>query len=146
MTYLQRLLEALESRVWKFVRIVHSTNHEYPYHDYKELVNEDEENSAIFHYVCGEGNVAAHGDQHKYFVSKRMLIWAMHPETYVQLNDSKNVAINIPLKFYDFTALQGVAEIELHTNINEIFVTVPAAKTVYVYCEGVLPEEARDAE
>lgn len=146
MTFMQRLIEALEARLWKFVRIVHSANHDYPYHDYFELKNENEQDTLKTMYTVGTGNVNAHGDQSKRFVSKRMLIWQEIEAVNFRLNDSRNVLITTPIRTPDGVVAMPVYGIELHANINVVYLEIPPERIAHIYCEGVLPEEARDAE
>lgn len=146
MTYVQRLIEALETRLWKFIRIVHSANRDFPYHDFKEIENDDEEDTKTLHYIVGDGNVNKHGNQFKRFVSKRMIIWTREPDTIIKLNHLNNVDIQIPITIFDSGASLFQFTIELRTNIREIWVTLASQGVAWIYCEGVLPQEARNPE
>jgi hypothetical protein len=146
MSLVQRIIAALEAGLWKFVRIVHSSNRDYPYHDYVDLYNPDDDNARLMPYAVGTSNVNLHGDQSKRFVSKRMLIWTTVDSIPVHFNDPRNVAIVLPIRTPDGTTAAITYGMEFHANINAVFVLIPIRTHVYIYCEGVLPEEARDAE
>jgi hypothetical protein len=94
-------------------------------------------------YAVGENNLNAHGDQSKRFVAKRTIFTSLVGVTVIHLNDSRNVAI-IPIQNMD--AINTIYELELHTNIANVTYEVPIGATLYMYFEGVLPEETRDAE
>jgi len=146
MSFVQRILEALDARLWKFIRIVHSANRDYPYHDYFFIENETGEDLNGC-YAVGSSNVDLHGDQSKRFVSKRALIWSDGPGTTITLNDSRNTPIMLKPDVYDGVAQNWmVCSLELHTNINTVFYHLHSGQTLCMYFEGVLPEEARDAE
>lgn len=131
---------------WLFQKRVTLTNHDYPYYDYYQYENTEEEGSVDVHYVCGQENVNKDGDQHKYFVSKRMLIWCEDAGTVIRLNHNNNAAITLKYSIWLDTWDLMFYAIELHTNIADIYATVAALDTIHIYCEGVLPEETRDAE
>lgn len=140
------IVEFWKDRLWRFFRVIALTNRDFPYHDYFELTNEDEENDLNGCYQVGTSNVDKQGDQHKRFVAKRTVIWADTPSTSVRLNDSKNVEVFLPIIFIDVASNNLRYGLECHANINEIHYTIPAEGTISIYCEGVLPDEARDAE
>lgn len=146
MTFVQRVIEALDSGIFKFIKAVFSANHDYPFHDYKKVQNPDEENRQVMQYVVGEGNKDINGNQHKLFVSKRMLIWTYDNDTTIRLNDTNNVEIDLPLKIYTDSENEIMFAIELRTNISKVFISLAAEKNCYVYCEGVLPQETRNPE
>lgn len=129
-----------------FQKRVTSTNHDYPFHDFVMIDATEESNPIVFHYVVGQGNVAQQGDQHKYFVSKRLIIWTDRSGLTLRLNHANNVLITPPLVLIDDAAGESMWRLEFHTNINEVFVNIDDGNTAYIYCEGVLPEETRDAE
>lgn len=131
---------------WVFQKRVTSTNHDYPFHDFKSYENEEEEDSIIVCYRVGEGNVNAQGDQHKYFVAKRLLVYSADGQPYVRFNHSNNVTIPVSLIASDSAGGNFTWFMEFHANINIVWIVVPAQAQVNIYCEGVLPEEARDAE
>lgn len=140
------LIEFWKDRLWRFFRVIVSTNRDFPYHDYVEIENEDEENELKSHYVVGTATLDCHGDQSKRFVSKRALIWCESSAATIRINHANNPEINLPLKFVLAAPPMSIFEIELHTNISSIYYTIPAEYKLYMYFEGVLPEEARDAE
>lgn len=146
MSFIQRIIEALDARLWKFIRIVHSANHDYPYHDFVTINNELGEESLNGMYAVGTSNVDLHGDQSKRFVSKHANLWCMNFATTVRFNDSRNVAIYLPAKLINSTDAVVWCEKEFHTNIAAVYYTVAAGDVLFMYFEGVLPEEARDAE
>lgn len=146
MSFIQRIIEALDARLWKFIRIVHSANHDYPYHDYVCIDNSLGDDPISGSYAVGTNNVNAHGDQSKRFVSKRTNIWSDHDGDIVRFNDSRNVGIVLPFKATNIDADIMIWEKEFHTNISVVHYTVGDGNILCMYFEGVLPEEARDAE
>lgn len=145
MSFIQRIIEALDAKLWKFIRIIHSANHDLPYHDYVYLINTtgDTLNGV---YKVGANNVDKHGDQSKFFVSKRANIWTDNDATTVQFNDSRNVAIALPPTLVDPTASFWLYKKDFYTNIAVVYYSLPNNSSLWMYFEGVLPEEARDAE
>lgn len=146
MSFIQRIINALDAGIWKFIRVVHSANHDYPYHDFILLDNTEGEEDLIGHYVVGTDNVNAHGDQHKKFVSKRTVINVLGDPAEIKFNHADNVTVIPPVTFVDAVAGITFCIEEYHTNISEIFYSVPAGSRLLLYFEGVLPQEARDAE
>ena len=70
------------------------------------------------------------------FVSKSTLVYSTVAAD-IKLNNTENVEIDI------------LADVlyEFESNIHQIFYKYSAAEgTIYIYCEGVLPQEARGAE
>lgn len=129
------LLEAISKvkvGVWQFIRLIFTANRDYPYHDYHHA----DPQSAIGFYVVGANQIEAHGSQHKLFVSKSTLILSTE-DTHVHFNDSRNVAVAILANtWYTFVS-----------NIAAVYFPIPGDdKDLYLYFEGVLPEEARDPE
>ncbi|NVM22646.1 MAG: hypothetical protein HWN68_12815 [Desulfobacterales bacterium] len=107
-------------------------NHDYPYHDYKKFTDTD--NGSV--YVVGDANKYLEGDQHKNFISKDTIIYCDGAAT-IRLNNAENVLIDVI----------AAVILNLECNIKSIhIVTVEAEKTLYVWMEGVLPEETRYAE
>ena len=107
-------------------------NHDYPYHDYKAFTDSD---NGTF-YTVGDANKYIDGDQHKNFVSKDTIFYCDGVAT-IRLNNAENVLITIP----------AALVVNLECNIHKIhIITVAADKTLYVYMEGVLPEECRYPE
>lgn len=136
----------MNANVWRFFRAVFSANRDYPYHDYVLAENESEDDPLQVVYAVGSGNVDVHGDQSKRFVSKRMLLWTTDDFVHFRLNDSRNVRIPIPVASPDGVTAPIIFAIELHANINTVYVDLPTESELHIYCEGILPEEARDAE
>jgi hypothetical protein len=146
MSLTQRLEAWLNANVWRFFRAVFSANHDYPYHDFAVIDNSQGGDPVTAMYAVGTNNVNAHGDQSKRFVSKHANIWTNDPTTVVRFNDSRNVPIVLPLIFGIVEPEMATYEKEFYTNIAAVYYTVPAGKTLWMYFEGVLPEETRDAE
>ncbi len=146
MSFIQRIIEALDARLWKFIRIVHSANHDYPYHDFIKIENESENDVLYGSYAVGTNNINAHGDQSKRFVSKRANIWATKDATTIRFNDSRNVEMELePILVDDIGGIVRVGK-EYHTNVAVVYYAIATESYLYMYFEGVLPEEARDAE
>lgn len=107
-------------------------NHDYPYNDFAHF----DETSTKLSYIVGENNIGQGKDQKKYFVSKSTLIYCTE-ETHVHFNNVNNVAITI-LANTLFT---------FWCDIKAIYVTaISQDKDLYIWTEGVLPQEVRDAE
>lgn len=116
----------------KFIGLITLTNRDFPYHDFVSYDDGDEPVS----YRVGHNNVQAHGDQSKYFVSKRTLVYS-DATGYIRFNHSDNVQITI----------HGEHWYEFHNNVTRVFVdTIGAEASLDLIFEGVLPDEARDAE
>ena len=108
------------------------SNHDYPYHDYAKFTDADNGDT----YNVGENNRVAKGNQNKLFVSKDTIIYSDGACT-IRLNHTENVLIDV---------LTTVI-LNLECNIHSVhIVTVEAEKTLYMWFEGVLPEEARFPE
>jgi hypothetical protein len=146
MSFIQRIIEALDARLWKFIRIVHSSNHDYPYHDYVTIDNSQGSGILEGVYAVGSSNVDAHGDQSKRFVSKRANMWYEVADTHVHFNDSRNVPISFPPIAWDAEGEPIYYEKEFYTNIAAVYYSIVQGDILHMYFEGVLPEEARDAE
>lgn len=132
MSFTQRLINALETGLWKFVKVVLSANREYPFHDY-ESVGDGSEPVA---YRVGQNQVDLHGDQTKHFVAKSTLVYSDVACT-IRFNHTNNVAI----------AILANTWYEFKSNVTYVYVSAIGAQgTIYMYFEGVLPQEARDAE
>jgi hypothetical protein len=120
-------------------------HHDLPYHDYFSVYNSDVEAGLNGKYEVGLNNKEAGGDQSKFFVSKRANIWTDNMNTTVQFNDSRNVAMRLEPFFYD-TDMGGYwCKKEYYTNITVVYYTIPLTAHLYMYFEGIEPEEARDA-
>jgi hypothetical protein len=129
---LLELISKVKVGVWQFWRAVLSANHDYPYHDYHHA----SVGTTNPFYIVGSNQINAHGAQHKLFVSKSTLIYSTE-DTDVHFNDSRNVAVGILANtWYTF-----------YSNIAAVYFTIPNQdKDLYLYFEGVLPEEARSPE
>jgi hypothetical protein len=134
MSLTQRIIEALEAGLWKFVRIVHTTNHDFPYHDYFYIENESSTDTLIGSYAIGANNKDRHGDQSKLFVSKHTVPVVIGGETTFEFNDSRNVVFDFNVNTMDF-----------YCNVNVLFYSIGPTNKFGMFFEGVLPEEARDA-
>jgi len=129
-------LDVIASRIkaglWTFSKLVFNSNNDLPYHDYYGATEQTTETS----YVVGTNNKDARGTQSKLFVSKSTLIYATEDQT-IRFNNRNNTPITILANtWYTFVS-----------NIYQVFFVVPSAdKKLYLYFEGVLPEEARTPE
>lgn len=105
---------------------------DYPYHDFETATM----TAAYQTYRVGENNRGLRGDQHKLFVSKSLLVYATQ-NAYVRFNHASNVIQTILANtWYEFMS-----------NIYAVhFAYVQTAGTIYLYPEGVLPQEARRPE
>lgn len=125
-----QLLEAMWHGMTKrFLGLFIGANRDYPYHDYKAYDDGDE---PVF-YQVGESNRDEHGDQFKLFVSKSTLIYSDVACT-LRFNSANNVTQTIVANtWYTF-----------ESNIKAVYVvTIGTDGTLYMYFEGVLPEETR---
>jgi hypothetical protein len=66
--------------------------------------------------------------------------------TIIRFNDSRNVPMILNLKLLLADDSPAYYETEFHTNIAAVYYEVGAGHALWMYFEGVLPEEARDAE
>lgn len=129
MSMLNYLVTKLKTGIITFVNAVILANREYPMDDYETATT-----TAVYvGYTVGENNIHANGTQHKHFVSKSTLIFCT-TNTYVKFNSSNNV----------IHTLLANTWFEFMHNIREIhYAYVASAGTIYIHCEGVLPQEAR---
>lgn len=133
MSALNYIVTKLKSGVLTFINAIILANREYPYHDHVIY----EAGVEPISYVVGSANVSANGSQRKLFVSKSTLIYCNKDIT-VRFNDANNVLVTIPA---------AVTPIEFHSNIyNIIIVSIGVQGTLHIWCEGVLPDEARSSE
>lgn len=132
MSTMLELLGRVKVGIWQFWRLVGSMNREYPYHDTHMVTSQ----STVLIYIVGDNQIGAHGTQRKLFVSKSTLIMCTE-DTHVHFNSPNNVAIPILANtWYEFKS-----------NIEAVYCTaIGADKGLYLYFEGVLPEEARSPE
>lgn len=107
-------------------------NWDLPYHDYYHA----DENTTGLNYVVGTNNLGQGKDQKKIFVSKSTLIICTE-DTTIHFNNSNNVAITILANIL-YTFVSNIYSIS-HTAISE-------GKDLYVYFEGVLPQDTGVAE
>lgn len=132
MSILNYIVSKLKTGIITFLNIVTLANRDYPYHDFHSATT----TSTYKPYYVGEKNLDASGDQHKLFISKSLLIMAT-TDTRVKFNHSDNV----------FLALLANNWYEFKSNIVSVFYRYATeAGTIYIYPEGVLPNEQRDAE
>lgn len=126
------LLGKVKVGVWQFWRLVGSMNREYPYHDCAHF---DEADTVLFYFV-GHNQANTRGNQKKLFVSKSTLILCTEATT-VRFNNANNMAVPILANtWYEFKS-------NIHT-VHTVAIT--QGEDLYLYFEGVLPEEARSPE
>ena len=107
-------------------------NHDFPFHDYYHANSQ----STTTGYVVGTNNMGQGKDQKKRFVSKSTLIYCTE-DTHVHFNNSSNVAVTILANMW-YTFFSNIYSIE--------HAAITATKDLYVYFEGVLPEDCGVAE
>lgn len=129
MSVFNYLVEKLRSGLITFINMVTLANRDFPYHDYETYATA----AVPAVHVVGRTNILTTGDQHKLFVSKSTLIMATGNAT-IRFNNTNNVLIGIVANtWYEFKS-----------NIKVIYiVTLADTSNIYIYCEGVLPEEQR---
>lgn len=132
MSLLNYIVEKLKSGVITFINAVILANRDLPYHDYWDNDGWADTGS----YVVGMNNLNAHGSQRKLFTSKSTLIFCTE-DAVVWFNHSNNVNILILANtWYEFKS-----------NIYQVFWNaITQGKYLYLYFEGVLPNESRSAE
>lgn len=147
------ILETLNENIWLPIKAIFSANHDYPYHDQASIINPDEENKLLYHYHVGQNNLSANGDQSKTFVSKRMIIthystthWTQGISVTIRLNHSQNTIVYLSPKIIDAVNDIYIWEKEIRTNVTDVYIVIPEEESIMIYCEGVLPQETRDAE
>lgn len=128
----KEILDKLNKGIWHIIKAVFTANRDYPYHDYETATM----TATYVLYSVGENNKDKHGSQSKLFVSKSTLIYVTQ-EADVKFNDTNNVEIDIlPNTWYEFLC-----------NISRIFYKYSDTEgTIYIYCDGVLPQETRGSE
>lgn len=146
MSFVQRLINALDARVWQFIRAIISANHDYPYHDYIQIDNESESEELDSVYIVGTSNVNRRGDQKKRFISKQMWIAVTNEDDEIHLNHKDNVTIYPYLTAQHSNLGSGINWMRINTNVSDVYYTIQPQSSILIYCEGVLPQEARDAE
>ncbi len=132
MSYVNNIIKCIENGIHKFVSVIINANRDFPYHDYYHA----DETATVRSYVVGHNQVIGHGDQRKLFVSKSTLIYCTENTT-IQFNSTNNVVVTILAStWYEFKS-----------NISSIYhAAITQDKDLYVYFEGVLPNEARSPE
>lgn len=122
----------LKKGIITFVNMVSLAHRDFPYHDY----HTDTTEVTYQTYRVGENNYEASGDQHKLFVSKSLLVLATTAAD-LKFNHANNVEITILANnFYEFKS-----------NIYQVHYKYDSeAGTIYLYPEGVLPQESRRPE
>lgn len=128
----KEIIDKLKEDIWHVIRAVFTANRDYPYHDYETATL----TSTYKPYAVGDNNKDKHGSQSKLFVSKDTLIYST-VEADVKFNDAENVEIDILANtYYTFRC-----------NISRIFYKYSSEEgTIYIWCDGVLPQEVRSSE
>lgn len=107
-------------------------NRDYPYHDHIKIDDGSEPDL----WVVGSTNVGLNGSQRKVFVSKSLLAYSDVACTF-RFNHRNNVTINHPANAF----------IEYKSNIWSVHVlTIATDGSLYLWADGVLPEDARGTE
>lgn len=132
MTLLNYVVTKLQSGFIEFINMVTLANRDYPYHDYESI----EDGSEPVIYQVGKNNMLGNNDQHKFFISKSTLIYSDVACT-IRFNNTENIAIAILANtWYEFMS-----------NISSVYVSaIASGGTIYMYFEGVLPQETRNPE
>ena len=132
MSVFDYVVARLKRGIITFIGMVTLAHRDWPYHDYETETT----TSAYISYRVGKNNKQASGDQHKFFTSKSTLIYCT-TNSYVIFNHDNNVVQTILAStWYEFMG-----------NIFFIqYAYVTSAGTIYIYTEGVLPQEARRPE
>lgn len=132
MNVLDYIIGRLKRGVITFIGMVSLAHRDYPFHDYAS----DTTTSVYQTYRVGENNRGKRGDQMKLFTSKSLLIFCT-TNTYVKFNHANNV----------IQTLLANTWYEFMSNIYAVhYAYVADAGTIYLYPEGVLPQEARRPE
>jgi len=129
LSFTQRLMANLQSGFLRFLSVIINANRDLNMHDYETATL----TATYKPYSVGENNKDLHGDQSKLFVSKSTLIYST-VDADVKFNDMNSIEIDILAgNFYEFKS-----------NIRKVFYKYSAEQgIIYIYCDGVLPEEAR---
>lgn len=132
MSVLNYIVDKLKTGIITFINAVILANRDYPYFDYHHV----DENTVRNYYTVGHNQRAAGSVQTKLFVSKSTLIYCTEA-TNVRFNDVRMPAVAIlALTWYEFKH-----------NIYQVFYDdISAGHDLYLYFEGVLPQEARPSE
>lgn len=132
MSILDYILGRLQRGVITFINAVTLAHRDWPYHDFETATT----TSTYQTYRVGENNDDGKGDQHKLFLSKSLLIYAT-TNSYVKFNHADNVVITILANTW-YTFMSNIYAVHYRY--------VSAEGTIYLYPEGVLPQEARRPE
>lgn len=132
MSFLSYIVEKIKYGSIEFINMLTLANRDYPYHDFESIA--DTEEPVL--YQVGKNNQLGNNDQRKLFVSKSTAIYS-GVECTIRLNSPANVAI---------TVLAGIP-LNLESNIKAVYVSaIGAGGTLYMWFEGVLPQETRISE
>lgn len=132
MAWLNELRSFIGQGVIKFMYALFLANRDYPYNDFKTATT----TATGQLYRVGSQNMLVGGTQHKMFTSKSTLIYCT-TNTYVRLNSAQNVAhLLLANVWYEFKS-------NIHLLV---YYYASAEGTIYIHCEGVLPNEARFTE
>lgn len=125
-------MSKLERGIITFINAVFLANKDYPYEDY----HEDTTLGTYQRYSVGDNNKLGKGTQHKLFVAKSTLILCTE-DVYIKFNNANNV-VNTLLAdtFYEFD----------HNIYAIYYADVDVAGTIYIWVEGVHPQEGRSPE
>jgi len=132
MNVLEYIVGRLKRGLITFIGMVSLAHRDWPSHDYAKAAT----TSAWKSYRVGENNKSAIGDQHKYFVAKSTLIFCTTNARVIFNHDSNVVQVILANTWYEFM-----------TNIYFIqYQYISEAGDIYIYTEGVAPNEARRPE
>ena len=132
MNALEYIVGRLKRGLITFIGMVSLAHRDWPYHDYEQTTT----TAAYKTYLVGANNRGGEGDQMKFFTSKSLLIFCT-TNTRVKFNHADNVV---------FTLLANTWY-EFMSNIYAVHFTRFAEDgIIYIYAEGVLPQEARRPE
>jgi len=132
MTLAEYLLSKIKKGIISFVHLVSLANKDYPYFDYKTYADTEEPEM----YNVGKDSITGESTQHKLFVSKSTLIIA-DVDCTIQFNNTNNVVVDIIADIL-FTFKHNIHAVNV--------LTIGAGGNIYMYFEGVLPNEARNPE
>ena len=132
MNVLEYIVGRLKRGLITFIGMVSLAHRDWPYHDYEKAAT----TSAWQSYEVGDNNKSRSGDQHKFFVSKSTLIFCTTNARVIFNHDNNVVQVILANTWYEFM-----------TNIYFIqYQYISEAGDIYIYTEGVAPNEARRPE
>lgn len=132
MAFIDYIASLTKAGLHKFLGLITLTNRDYPYHDF--VTYEDGEEPIA--YQVGTNNKDTQGDQSKLFVSKSTMILS-DVECTIRLNHTANTPITI----------RANVQYEFMSNVTMVYVSaIATGGYIDLGFEGVLPNEARDAE